>query len=264
MNVLPKYFATDLARFDFRIPDGLGNYVYPDWDDPGLKVEFYDSEGTLRFTATRYTDPPIERDNDYNVDAEPDGGPYIDIDGIELESFALGVAEAKVYARVDGAQVLPYPTALSAFEVVADVPEGNMYTTVSRVKDQVPGDWPHEVTDRMVMIAVSDASRKIDAFLHTCYDTPFYDIGGDPPTPPVLESVCRRMAACQCLEWMGRLNSASEADLRGRAESLLMRMVPSDGKTPMVRLPGYKGPVPLYVGEMAVADETASNIADGG
>ena len=45
MSVLRKYLQGDKGRFYFRISDGLGNYLKPDWDDPDLKVEFFDAGG---------------------------------------------------------------------------------------------------------------------------------------------------------------------------------------------------------------------------
>ena len=34
VNVLPAFPKSGLGRFDFRVPDGLGNFVLPDWDAP--------------------------------------------------------------------------------------------------------------------------------------------------------------------------------------------------------------------------------------
>jgi hypothetical protein len=255
MNTLPKYMKGDNGRFDFRVPDGLGHWVYPDWDDPGLKVEFYDADNNLKATATVGGDLALTQGDDYDENNNPDGGKFVAVEGIDLADFALGVAEAWVYAKVSSVQVMPYPTVIAAFEVVASAAEGPLYTTVDRVKAEIPGSWPESVTDEMVMLAVADASRKIDAFLRTCYDTPFPDINDDPETPAVLETICRKLAAYQCLLWMGRVNAAGECNLKQIAMSELMRLAPSQGKTPMVRLPGYRGPVAAYRGDIARSDD---------
>ena len=76
MNTLPKYMKGDNGRFDFRVPDGLGHWVYPDWDDPNLKVEFYDSASALRATATVGGDPALTQGNDYDENDNPDGGNF--------------------------------------------------------------------------------------------------------------------------------------------------------------------------------------------
>jgi len=254
MNSLPRYMKSGKARFDFRVPDGLGNWVYPDWDDPNLKVEFYDSGSTLRATATVGGDPALTQGDDYDADDNPDGGKFVAIEDVDLADFDLGLAEAKVYAEVSDTQVLPYPSIVEAFEVVADAGEGPLYSTVDRVKDEAPGAWPDSVTDDMVTLAIADASRKIDAFLGVCYDVPFPDIGGDPATPAVIETICRKLAAYQCLIWMGRVNAVVEEGLAGKAMSELLGMVPANGKAPLVRIEGYSGPVSVYQGSLTRGD----------
>ncbi len=254
MNALPSYMKGDLARFDFRVPDGLGNFTYPDWDDPDLKVEFYDSDSVLQFTATTSSSPALVQYDDYDQGQNPDGGPFVSVDGIDLGCFSLGIAEAKVYAKVGGMEVFPYPSIISAFEVIAQFAQGPLYTSASRVREQIPGEWPQEVTDEMVTQAIADAGRKMDAFLQSCYDTPFPDVNDDPPTPAVLETICRKLAAHQCLQWMGRVNAASEENLKQRALAELMRLAPAEGKAPVVRLTGYKGPVASYQGELKRSD----------
>lgn len=255
MNTLPRYMQGDKGRFDFRVPDGLGNWSYPDWADPGLKVEFYDADGLLKFTATTSSDPALVQGDDFDESLNPDGGAFVAVEELVLAGFALGTAEAWVYAKVSGVSVLPYPTVLAAFEVVADAVSGPLYSTVNRVREEVPGAWPQAVTDEMVTRAIADAGRKMDAFLGTCYDTPFADIGDDPPTPSVVETICRKLSAYQCMEWMGKVNAVSENDLKQRALSDLMRLVPSEGKTPFVRLAGYRGPVAAYCGDLSRSDD---------
>lgn len=255
MSTIPRYFQGGTGRFDFRVPDGMGNWVYPDWDDPQLKVEFYDSGDTLRFTATVSSSPPLVKYDDYDQGNNLEGGPFVAVDGIDLSAFALGLCEALVYARFSGVQVLPYPTILAAFEVMADVAPGPLYTSVDKVKSQIPGQWPEEVTDDMVTMAIADASRKADAYLGVCYETPFPDLGDDPATPSELESICRKLAAYQCLEWMGRVNASAEEQLMQKGLAQLSRLAPEGGRTPTVRLPGYRGPLAAYQGELGRSDD---------
>ena len=255
MSSIPRYMKGDQGRFDFRVPDGIGRWAYPDWTDPGLKVEFYDAENTLRFTATTSSDPALVQGDDFDQDNNPDGGAFVAVEGIDLTDFALGLVEAKVYAEVDAVEVKPYPSVLTAFEVVADLAAGPLYTTVERVKAEIPGAWPDEVTDEMVTTAISDASRKIDAYLSTGYETPFADIAADPSTPSVLESTCRNIAACQCLEWMGKLNASPDFDVKQKILEGLLQMVIRQGQTPLVRLPGYRGPLAVYRGDLVRGDD---------
>ncbi len=246
-----------MARFDFRAPDGLGNFVYPDWDDPGLKVELRDSGGTLRLTADISSTPPLEKGDDYDDTHKPDGGYFVAVENIDTSEFSLGTVQAWVYAKVDGAKILPCPTIMTAFEVITAAAAGPLYTAVENVKKEVPGKWPETITDEMTIRAIADSSRKIDAFLRTCYDTPFPDISDNPSPPAPVEMICRKLAAYQCLEWMGMVNAAFEESLNQRALSDLMRLVPSDRKTPMVRLDGYKGPVAAYQGTLHRTDNNA-------
>jgi hypothetical protein len=109
--VIPNYYQSTLANFDFMIDNGVR---WPDWNS-NLKVEFYDSQGTLRFTATITSSPALSRETD------ADGNYYIMVEGISLTSFSTGAAEAWVYADVSGDQAVPYPTKLPAFTVTADV-----------------------------------------------------------------------------------------------------------------------------------------------
>ena len=255
MNILPRYRKGDRARFDFRVPDGLGHWAYPDWDDPGLKVEILDATGALRLTATVVSRPGLVQGDDYHEEANPEGGPFVLVDGIELSDFALGAAEARVYAKVDGMPVYPYPTCLPAFEVVAGEAPGPLYTTVDKVKMEVPGTWPETVTEEMVSQAIADMSRRMDAFLQLAYEVPFPDVASEPGTPPLLEAICRKLAAFQCLEWMGRVNAVSEYELKERAFSDLLQLAPAEGKAPLCRLPGYRGPMAAYAGGLVRSDE---------
>jgi hypothetical protein len=256
----PKSGRGRSGRFDFRVPDGLGQWVYPDWEDPGLKVEFYDCNHTLQVTATVEGDPALVQSDDYHPLSNPQGGKFVSVEGIDLAWFALGLVEAHVYAKVGGLEVQPYPSIVAAFMVVADAGQGPFYTTVERVRAEVPGAWPDLVTDEMVQLAIADQGRKIDAFLGTCYAIPFPDYGDSPSTPPVIEIICRKLAAYQCLEWMGRVNAAAEEGLKERALSLLMRLAPSEGKAPLVRLAGYRGPLAVYSGALSRPEEGEEDV----
>jgi hypothetical protein len=256
MNTLPRYMKSATGRFDFRVPDGLGHWVFPDWDDPDLKVEFRDADGTLRATAVVGGELPLSQGNDYDESANPDGGPFVAVENIELADFALGTAEAWVYARAGDAAIEPYPSILAAFEVVEGAGQGPLYTSVDRVRADAPGAWPESVTDDMITQAISDASRKIDAFLRTCYATPFPDVADEPATPAIIETICRKLALHQCFIWMGRANAGGEEDaLQGEAMSELMYLVPALGRSPLVRLPGYTGPVSVYRGDLGRSDD---------
>jgi len=260
MITLPSYMKSDKARFDFRVPDGLGHFVHPDWDDPELKVEFKDASGVLRFTATVSSSPALVQENDYDAETNPQGGPYVMVDGVDLSEFALGTAEAWVYATYGGVEISPRPTILAAFTVAAQGAQGPLYTTVDRVRGQVPGQWPAEVTDEMVTRAIADAGRKIDAALSSCYQTPFPDISDQPATPELIESIARRLAASQCMAWMGRLNSASQAEPGKSAQQDLEALMPSRQEPPRLRLEGYRGPLGLYRGDIRPEDREAGDV----
>ncbi|MFO8056105.1 MAG: phage protein Gp36 family protein [bacterium] len=263
MNSLVRYAKSSKARFDFRVPDGHGHWVYPDWDDPGLKVEFYDSEGTLQFTATAGSDPALVQGDDYHEDYHPGGGKFVEVSGLDLAGFALGTANAHVYAKVSGTEVSPCPSIIAAFEVVADAPAGPCYAEVSAVKQEMPGAWPASVTDEMVARAIASASRRIDAYLETSYQVPFADINADPPAPALVELICRKLAAYQCLEWMGRANAADQAALENKALQELEKLAPKDGKVPTVRLAGYQGPLPFYQGKLEDPNSNGEDYFDG-
>ena len=254
MITLPAFPRSGLGRFDFRVPDGLGNFVLPDWEDPDLRVEFRDRTGVLRFTATVASDPALVAADDYNLVTCPEGGPFVAVDGVVLADFADGTAEARVYARVGEAPVLPWPTVLPCFTVVDDEAEGPFYSSVARVRQEIPGDWPAAVTDAMVRRAIADAGRRIDAFLAEHYDTPFADIDAAPSTPPPIEAVCRRLAAEQCLVWLGRAEAAPDATPDERVAGLLAALTSVDGRPPRARLPGWRGPVGLYQGNLERGD----------
>ena len=126
MSQILAYVKPGPAGFDFRVQDGLGNCVYPDWDE-SFKIEFLDVDCKLQFTATIASSPALEKGDDYYEMELPEGGPFVEVDGIDLANFPLGRVEARVYTRVDGVDVLPSPTVLAAFEVVEKEAEVDPY-----------------------------------------------------------------------------------------------------------------------------------------
>jgi len=105
-----QYTKDQKAFFDFRIQDNSGNYVFPDWDNT-LYVEFYDGDDTLKFTATIYSNPPIQKGTDSQ-------GAYLYIANIDISNYSLGTTTARIYANYNGEAIIPYPTIIDAFEVV--------------------------------------------------------------------------------------------------------------------------------------------------
>jgi len=200
MSVLPKYAQGDQARFSFRIANGMGSYCEPDPEDPDLRVEFRDGEGTLKFTATKTSSPALASGEDAQ-------GVFLYVEGIELAEFALGTCDAHVYAQVSGEPVLPYPTILEAFEVIAGAGAGPVYSLLDKVKAELPSAIPAELTDAVIMQYLYDASRRIDAALAEAYATPFPGIEEDPPTPALLERLCRKLALADCLVFLGASNA---------------------------------------------------------
>lgn len=257
MNTLPVYGKGDKARFDFRVPDGMGRWVLPDWDDPGLKVEFHDADDELRFIAAVASDPPLVAGDDHHESLNPQGGPFVAVEGLDLADYALGVVEARVYARVSGIEVHPWPSILAAFEVIAGVAAGPLYCGVEAVKLEAPGSWPEAVSEEMIVRAVAEASREVDAALMTSYHTPFADCREEPPTPPLISMIARKLAAYQCMVWMGRVNATIEENLRVRPRGELARLVSFEGRAPLDRLSGWRGPVEVYRGDLARSDDRA-------
>jgi hypothetical protein len=245
---LPQYQQNEAGRFDFRVPDGLGNYVYLDWDDPDLKVEFRDSQGTLRFTATTSSSPALTKGSD-------DQGYYHYVEGIDLSEFALGNVEACIYGKVNAAEVEPYPTIIVAFEVISSFGEEPLYTTADRVKAELPEDLPDNLTDALITRYIADQSRNLDAYLRTCYMVPFPGIGDNPPTPELVEQICRKLTLHECLLFLARDNRVTEeSPFAKEALSNLGKMIPLNGKAPLIRLEGYLGPLPGYSAEISRQD----------
>jgi len=251
MSGLCKYVQGDKARFDFRIADGLGNFVEPDWDDPGLKVEFCDGEGTLRFEASKTSSPPL-------TPASDNLGPFLDVEGIELGDFSLGVASAKIYAKVSGVAVLPEPTIMEAFEVVAGTGLEPVYTTISQVRNELPLDVPAQLTDAAIAQYVYDASRRIDAMLYGYYPVPFPGIEQNPRTPALIERLARKLTIADCLVFLGILNQTElKTPIEEQALSELERLRKGE-----LRLPGNNPPLSVYQGEIFQDEPAQSDMLD--
>ena len=248
---LPRYSLQDKARFDFRIYDGMGNYILPDWDDADLKIEFYDADSQLRFTATTQTSPSINS-------AQDELGDFIYVEGIDLADFALGTCSAYVYCKVSGAKVFPYPTIVEAFEVVEDTGSEPVYTTISKVRAELPSELPAELTDQIIAQYIYDASRRIDAFLYQHYSTPFASIEQSPSTPAVIERICRKLAVNDCLIYLGTLNQMElKPALEESALSELERLRRGE-----IRLSGYQRALSVYQGELCSEDINSPDILD--
>jgi hypothetical protein len=237
MSVICKYIQGDKARFDFRIYNGLGGYLEPDWNDPNLKVEFYDGSQTLKFTATTSSTPALAASEDA-------AGKFLFVDGMDLEDFALGLCTAKIYCAVSGAQVLPCPAIVEAFLVMSGTGSEPGYTTVSLVRNELPSDTPDQMTDTVVGQFIYDASRRIDAFLYDYYSVPFPGMEQSPKTPAVIERIARKLSVADCLVFLGMVNQAElKSTIEEQALLELSRLRKGE-----LSLPGHNPPVAVYQG----------------
>lgn len=237
MNLLPKYLSSDTGQFDFRIYDGLGSYLEPDWEDPALKVEFYDSSGALKFSATKNSQPPL-------TSAQDAQGVFLLVAGIKLESFASGVVFARIYCKVNNTEVVPYPTIMPAFQVISGLGSEPVYTLVEKVKAELPREIPSQLTDQIVEQFIYDASRRIDAFLLGFYPVPFPGIEQSPQTPAVIERLCRKLALADCLFFLG---TANQIELQIPSEEKIIAELNRLRKGE-VQLPGFEPASSVYQG----------------
>lgn len=227
-QALLEYQSSDLARFDFQVPDGVGGFVLPDMDGT-LSVEFRDSADVLQFTATTTSTPALTQGTD-------DDGPFVQVNGIDVSTWAVGNVEARVFAKVSGADVLPSPTISTAFKIIADVGTQALYTTTTKVKDNLPSGLPAELTDSLISEYIADGSRTVDGYLQGRYTTPFAAIGDSPPTPRVIEMVARKLAVGQCRLFMGQINDENPDVNTEQAIATLKDM--AAGK---IKIDGYSG-----------------------
>jgi len=237
MSSIPKYVQGDFGRFDFRISDGLGSYLEPDWDDPYLKVEFYDGQGVLRFTSTKTSNPGLGVSEDAS-------GKFIFVQGIGLSEFAPGICDAHIYCKVNGSEVLPYPTIIPAFQVISGTGAEPVYTTVEKVKSELPDDIPDQLTDLVIEQYIYDASRRIDAFLYGFYAVPFPGIEESPRTPALIERICRKLAVSDALIFLGTFN---QMELNPASEQRMIEELERLRKGDL-QIPGYDGPLSVYQG----------------
>jgi len=245
MSALPKYRQGDPARFDFRISNGLGSFLEPDWDDPDLRVEFYDSQGVLRFTAAKTSDPAL-------ASASDSQGVYLYVEGIHLENFSVGICDAHLYCQVNNDQVLPYPTVIEAFQVILDTGSEPVYTTAAKVKNELPAELPGQLTDQILEQYIYDASRKIDAVLAGLYSIPFPGIEQNPKTPALIERLCRKLAVSDSLIFLGTLNQMElKPLLEERAMTELDRLRKGE-----LMIAGYQPTLSVYQGRLLQEEET--------
>jgi len=248
---LARYFQDDKARFDFRIWDGMGSYLEPDWQDENLRVEFYDSENTLRFTATVQSTPRLSS-------ALDEEGKFVYVDGILLEEFSLGLCSAKIYCLVNGAEVFPYPTVVEAFQVVSGTGIEPVYSLVSKVRTELPSNIPAELTDFIIEQYIYDASRRIDFFLYGYYSVPFPGIEQSPATPALIERICRKLALADSLVFLGMVNQAElNSSLEEQALAELERLRKGE-----IRLSGYHPPSSVYLGKIYQEDSCCGEVLD--
>jgi len=251
MSVICKYFQGDKARFDFRICDGLGSHVEPDWNDPNLKVEFYDGSQTLKFTATPSSSPALA----VSQDGE---GKFLYVDGVDLGDFSLGICTAKIYCTVSGLPVLPWPTIIEAFLVVSGTGSEPGYTTVSLVRNELPSDTPDQLADPVVEQFIYDASRRIDAFLYDYYSVPFPGIEQNPKTPALIERIARKLSVADCLVFLGMVN---QAELKSTIEEQALLELTRLRKGELC-LPGHNPPVAVYQGGIYQEGSGSDDIID--
>jgi phage gp36-like protein len=237
MSVLPKYQQGGQARFSFRIANGLGSFCEPDWEEPDLRVEFYDGAGGLKFTATKTNSPALAAAGDAQ-------GAFLYVEGIELSDFSLGICDAHIYGKVNGEQVFPYPTVLEAFEVIAGTGAEPVYSITEKVKAELPSELPSQLTDSIIAQYLHDASRRIDAALAESYPTPFPGIEQDPATPAMIERLCRKLAIADCLIFMG---TANEMEIKPLLEERAMAELERLRKGELA-LPHYEAPLSVYQG----------------
>jgi len=108
---MKRFSADDSGSYIVRFRNAAGAVVAPDLD-ANLYIEFRDSAGTLRFTATTTSDPALASGSDAD-------GAYISISEIPLTSFAAGLVEARVYGNIAGVAIVPEPFIFAAaFEVI--------------------------------------------------------------------------------------------------------------------------------------------------
>lgn len=239
MSVIPNYSQGSQARFDFRISNGLGSFCEPDWDDPDLRVEFFDSAGGLKFSATKTSNPPLEKADDRE-------GIFLFIEGISLQNFSPGVADAHIYCRLNGEEVLPYPTIMEAFQVILGSGSEPVYSSAEKVRAELPAELPAELTDGVIEQYIYDASRRIDAVAISSYKVPFPGIEENPGTPALIERLCRKLAVIDCLIFLGTLN---EMNINLPLEERVMREL-MELKRGELRIAGYEASLSFYQGSI--------------
>lgn len=108
----------------------------------------------------------------------------------------------------------------------------NVYSTSTKVLEEIPGSTPSSLDAAKVDGYIADASRFVDARL-TNY-AGFDDVGGSPATPALIEKITRLIAAHDCMVYMGEMRGDEHvgADLKTLADKLLDDLSPADGSPP--------------------------------
>ena len=155
-----KYYTTDLATIDGEIRDDDGNLAAPDWD-ASLYFEVYDDDDVLQDTFTTSSDPVI---------TAPEAG-AVQVAGIDISGYAVGVAYYKLYADIGGENVQPYPYKEFCFEIL-DVPSVG-YSATGDVRKKLYDVEPEEIGVAKIALAIRDAYNLINAKLNGVYTVPF-------------------------------------------------------------------------------------------
>jgi len=225
------YSQSDLAYADFRIFDDSGVALSADMD-ASFQWEFYDSGNNLRFTATTSSSPIIESGSDTL-------GTYYFVRNIDVSAWDLGIARVEISANVSSESISPSPYVENVFQIISDSAANSpFYTTLTRVKAELPGSVPTTLTDAQITTFIGDASRAIDARLMN-YAVPFNAIGDDPPTPHVIEKAARLITAHECLLFLGEIRGDATVghEWKDEADRILNELNPTDGSAPIASLP---------------------------
>lgn len=109
-----------------------------------------------------------------------------------------------------------------------------VYTTNTRVKDEIPGDLPASLTDAKIDGYIGDASREIDGRLELLYEVPFNDITAGTPTPIQVRNICNLLALHKSYIFMSvsRDDESATKTFVEEADRLLEELNPVDGSRP--------------------------------
>jgi len=155
---MKKFAADDTGNYLVRFRNAAGAVVAPDLDD-NLSLEFYDSAGTLRFTATTTSDPAIQVGSDA-------AGDYIYVSEIPLTDFVAGVVEARVYGNIAGVSISPSPWIFAgAFEVI----EGYAGYACTPAQVRAIGNLPDSFDSAAIAAFLPAARRRLKTWVTAAY-----------------------------------------------------------------------------------------------